>query len=144
MRRLTFILCAIFLLCHATSDACAQGESGDRQFYSGWKKRKDGQGQYFKVYYFKVNPEDTSYHVQYVVWIPNKPDLAFYYNADGQYWCAAPVDKVDRWHVFDKKVAKISDVLLPKLQQPPPIPQTKGTRHEAAMLFPSFEGLPRE
>lgn len=128
--------------CAATAELAAQGKLGDRQFYTEWRRQKNSKQQYLKLYYFKVNPNDESYHVQFVVWVPQQPKLAFYYNANGQYWCAAPADKVDRWHILETKTAKISDVVLPELQKPPPIPLTKGTDNEAPMLFPSFAGLP--
>lgn len=141
MIRTTTLVVALAVLATLASPAFSQVSPGDRQYFSQWQPQQ-GSDQYLKLHYFKVDPDEGRYTANYVVWNPEHPNHAFYYNRDGKFWCAARRDVYDRWYVFPEPVERISHAILPNLQEPPAIPGTEGTPYEAPLEYPDFDGLP--
>ncbi len=145
--RLVAAAAAVFLMAWA---ATGGGGGEPRQRYSAWRELPGSKGeQYVANYYYKPSPTDTSYRMQYITWKKSTPNEIYYYNAENEYWCAAPTDKAleGKWHVFtNAERAKTIAALKLKIKlsdDKPSIPGAvdKGVK-ASEMESPPTKGLP--
>lgn len=112
--RLSALTLALGLL--AAGDASAQ----ERQRYGDWQKN-DAKGYFYRKFEYKVQPADTEYKHEYVLYFPNdaKRDkwLYFYNPRSEKVWARYPTATHPTWGGQAQARAEAWSVLPPKYRQ---------------------------
>ena len=148
MRSLKWML----LVCGVLTIGLADTEEGQaqryrRQYYSSWAWHRS---YYYRGYYYTVDPADTTYTYQYVIYYPSRPRYYYYYNPRRRlYWGRYDVDAKGYSMLEEKdrkgEVSDIAEEAFPKPAQMPVIPDAKdGIRMEPPPLDVPKEAPPQK
>lgn len=122
-------------------------ETNPRQFYSQWMK--DGREYSFRVHHYKVDPTDTEYKQQYVIFYSAKDEHLYFFDPEeGKYWgrWTRDAEGEKRFSIIDppNRAAKLADIPEPAFTDPTELPFLPGSDDTVRIASPSAAGGSQE